>query len=746
MSHTILAGQVALVPTHDPAPSLVSSARKTRKPGLKRPRISEPDILFSTKEEAINDEADEADPPLGKSSRKNAYKMPIPSIEWSVVNMASSALSSAGTTRGYRGRGRSRGGRGRGRLRAETAGRSRSLRADSGLDFPNDSTAPVSNSEPVKPRQWASSKEELFAIIPELTAHVNGIASDIFETPIILLEGSNGMSVSRALGTRNARMEITILRDFLQVASSSALEPPAHSKDYPAHSTVPMPLDFYSAPFDQQPASLPPWRLPQAWNGSVNLSSIPEFDLGDVYHHNRLLEGTSDLFAFKEVQEASSVIFQLPTTGTSSVNTEIDSELRVPIVPNPPSHCATPTITSTQNFTRVPRPIPKEIQILVDAYIHNTPVLCIGSKECISQTWDVTLPDEVLFAYLGFHTVVCAQEAQIDQNSTDTTGRVKWQFHLQWGPGGEEHLGLPSETLDLNTPWWLPRPNTGEITVVEPTPIPTDVSTESYKQQRLESPNYRFSNTPIANRCPSSILPLHLLLPYNEHSEEGGFYPEQQEGERNGWYCVDCGKLNRVVMMRHRRCNSSLCASKISPCVRGFSVSLDRIRTPHDALPAYMPNNTLPLGVDEPTVDTWPDGMVVLHYLLDRRETAGNVVDPQQLKQEAPQREVSAMHIFTGNALPLQRHATELLESIQVGCELVRETNDSPFFRRTAVEQDTEWPECLIRAREVIAQSIKTYTSTAEKDFDIPQLLVRGWVDSGSYRVILLYHFRLLGH
>jgi len=50
------------------------------------------------------------------------------------------------------------------------------------------------------------------------------------------------------------------------------------------------------------------------------------------------------------------------------------------------------------------------------------------------------------------------------------------------------------------------------------------------------------------------------------------------------------------------------------------------------------------------------------------------------------------------------------------------------------VEPDAQWPECLIRAREVIAQSIKTYVCAEGQEMDIQRLLVKGWVDSGSRR------------
>jgi hypothetical protein len=57
------------------------------------------------------------------------------------------------------------------------------------------------------------SKEELFAILPELATQVNGIASEIFETPIIILDGTNGIAVSNTSG-ESVGMELTMSVSF----------------------------------------------------------------------------------------------------------------------------------------------------------------------------------------------------------------------------------------------------------------------------------------------------------------------------------------------------------------------------------------------------------------------------------------------------------------------------------------------------------------------------------------------------
>lgn len=298
-------------------------------------------------------------------------------------------------------------------------------------------------------------------------------------------------------------------------------------------------------------------------------------------------------------------------------------------------------------------------------------------------------------------------------------------------------MGLPLDALDTVNPWWLPQLDTNSGTVSSPLDD-DDLSTPHYKDRCIKSHNYPFRDTPIAHRCPS-ILPLHLLVPHNETTDLG-FGPGQIVEEHKGWYCTQCGALNRVNMMRHRRCSSSFCASTNPEKPQhgsGYALPLTCIRTPHETLPVHLPVNTLPFGVDEPTIVTWHDGMMVLRYVLAAHPPA---VSALQVDQPPPRPwdragEVSARHIFTGNAPSLQLEATELLDSIQTGCELVRESIDSPYFSHTAVVPETTWPDCLTRAREVIAQKIKAYICKGEEGTSIQRLLVTGWMDSGSRRV-----------
>ncbi|KAJ6581179.1 hypothetical protein B0H19DRAFT_496616 [Mycena capillaripes] len=518
----------------------------------------------------------------------------------------------------------------------------------------------------------------------------------------------------------------------------------------PVTSTVDRLSDFMHD--SRTPPSLTPPPFPQSWNvgGSAHDSLAPVEPVQSLQAINNfsLPEGMSNLIVLDKVQEEPTVVLMPPLDAAtdSKVNYQSSIPIHEGLQQQYPTSIRPPSIDNSTETSTVPRPIPKEVQVLVDAYIHNTPVLCIASKACMTKSWSVTLPSEVEFAYLGFHSIIAVQEERVPQDgrvptSSDLAGRAKWEFKLQWGSGGEEYLGLPSDSLpETVAPWWLP-PHTSEAVVSEPASTSTssdnvDASTPEYKHQRLRSHNYSFRNTPIANRCPS-ILPLHLLVPHND-SAELGFGPEEIVEEHKGWYCAECGKLNRVVMMRHRRCSSSFCVSKVSSRSEascGYSVLLECLRSPHEMLPAYLPTTKLPPGVGAPAKIQWPNGMMVLRYVLGvNKEPAAAAVESDQPGQRwAPNGEVSARYIFTGNMPSLQLDATELLDSIQTSCELVRDANDSPYFSHTA-SIGLHWPECLRRAREVIAKSVKTYVCSGDQEMDIQRLLVKGWVDSGSRR------------
>ncbi|KAJ7493424.1 hypothetical protein B0H11DRAFT_962700 [Mycena galericulata] len=749
---------LARVPAHNLTP-MPEASIATPKP-RKRPRKDQSNtpIAGPTIEGPDSRLETPATPSPRKRPRKNAKRvLPSSGIKWMVPAQNTNGLTSRGTPRG-RGRG---GGLGRGRGRGGATGGvphhdAAQLTPPTVVDIPNESATTVSHSEQARPRQWSSSKEELFAIFPELGSSINGVALEVFETPIILLEETNGMTAVSS--TEGVGMNLTIVRDFIRDPTffaenqSFPCPPVATPSLHESHASIPgvtLPLGrdcdtANASSFTLHKSSSWNWSTTVDWGVNVCATDPPLTPPVKMEETSEAINlgflNTPGLITLDEVQDASmSPVAPSPPpfwgmmvdpTALNSVYAETQTSFPPP-APHPAFHI--------QEMSSVPGPIPKELQVLIDAYIHCTPILCIASDRCLKAVWGTDVPEEVKFAYLGFHSVVGVQEIRIplagqDPVSSDAIGRVRWQFELRWSPGGEEDLGLPLEALSPAVPWWLPRFKPSLVPVSASTSDGVDLSTPHLKDRRLQSHNYRFRNIPIADRCPS-ILPLHLLVPQND-STELGFGPGQVVQERKGFYCVVCGKLNRITMMRHRRCSSSFCAStdpEKSKNSSGYSLPLACIRSPHETLPVYLPVNTLPWGVDEPAIQTWPNGMMVLRYLLATHPPAGAVgVDEPSKLAWSPAGQVSARHVFTGNAPSLQLDATDLFESIQIGCELVRETNDSPYFSHTAIVPETTWPECLARAREVIARSIKTYICTGEKEISIQRLLVKGWVDTGA--------------
>ncbi|KAJ6624956.1 hypothetical protein B0H10DRAFT_2005018 [Mycena sp. CBHHK59/15] len=475
-----------------------------------------------------------------------------------------------------------------------------------------------------------------------------------------------------------------------------------------------------------------PWRSPEVWGSNIDLQASDPFSVSQRIHRpvEERLQANSH-FAFSD----------LPTNSQDLVGKRkrrIHNRKAVNVFSKPPVRSHSPSFAgySTHEANLVPHPLPEEVQVLVDAYIHGAPVLCIASHARISASWGTILPDEMAFVCMGFHAVVGVQEFRAherDPNTTpsDAAGRVMWRFKLRWGAGGEEELELPSDIQEQTTsPWWHSQLEPRDAAGLTP-PSNDDISTPHYKHSRLQSPNYSFRNAPFASRCPS-ILPLPLVVP--SQNTELGFGPEVVVEELKGWYCAECGKVNRVMMMRHRRCNSSFCSSKNPDKSRGYSVPLDAIRSPHQTLPIYLPNNTLPFGVGDPTITTWPDGMLVLRYLLGLQSNAGVAMDQQG--------EISAKHIFTGNAPALQGEAAELLDSIQTSCELVRDNHDSPYFSHDNGVQ-MQWSQPLKRAQAVLAKIVKSYICQGDEEIHFECLIVKGWVDSGSLRGTSLLDVRV---
>jgi len=110
------------------------------------------------------------------------------------------------------------------------------------------------------------------------------------------------------------------------------------------------------------------------------------------------------------------------------------------------------------------------------------------------------------------------------------SGRARWNLRFHWTPGGEDLL---PDGQQLTKPWWNPcLPEIG------------DGHDATYMHR-----------TDLQNHC-HNLLPLDMFAVPGPHTSSGPF--------PRGWYCVNCGKLNKQIFLRHRKCSSSHCQVALS--------------------------------------------------------------------------------------------------------------------------------------------------------------------------------------
>lgn len=72
---------------------------------------------------------------------------------------------------------------------------------------------------------------------------------------------------------------------------------------------------------------------------------------------------------------------------------------------------------------RIPCVIPPEIQALLDAYVDGIPVAAVASREELLKCWELHLPKEYAYVYLGFFSILCVNVSLI-------TASISFSAHL----------------------------------------------------------------------------------------------------------------------------------------------------------------------------------------------------------------------------------------------------------------------------------------------------------------------------
>ncbi|KIM39562.1 hypothetical protein M413DRAFT_447045 [Hebeloma cylindrosporum] len=485
-------------------------------------------------------------------------------------------------------------------------------------------------------------------------------------------------------------------------------------------------------------------------DGFVNFSSIP-----DVTTHTweeRRYAASNPLPSDRpRTLPAEPPNLEVDRSGLSFMNIQHSPEgnhatLPIPETLEPPSVEPEPPVNDSQDpwAGYIPSPIPEEAQALINAYVCGRPFNLLVSRSRLEYYWNLALPEEYGFAMMGFFRVLSVQESRLRDDSmlsdaVNSTGLIKgnveWKFRLQWTPGGEESL-KPCQLDDpnrldfhaLGSPWWAPKsrsrhvrgaPSPPQLKVELNPGLKRDseddyLTTPKYRLARMGHPDYKFRDRPVGELY-SCLLPLTLLAPFGPAVMDTTF--------PRGWYCLMCGKLNFQAALRQRKCSSSFCKGN-PPLVPPYVVELSFMRDPQDRLQLSLPVNTYPQPV-KMKIAQFLEGTRVITYMIRGEE------------------DTYIKHVFTGNLLRLQPHATLLMRDIQLYVELMRPcTENGPYFYYTAAAPsdlreptDKKWanlPGCLNQAKDIVLHRTRMYGEVKDKQISVNHLRLLAWVTAGT--------------
>ncbi|KAL1698110.1 hypothetical protein EV121DRAFT_274651 [Schizophyllum commune] len=288
---------------------------------------------------------------------------------------------------------------------------------------------------------------------------------------------------------------------------------------------------------------------------------------------------------------------------------------------------------------------PSDIEALLEARVHDYPVLVVASRATLASCWRVLAPAEHAYCFLGLFRISDMQMGSVRHSGANDAhvdggrgevGEACWLVNLRWMEGGEYFLGRK----DQHRPWWIH---------AHTSPPPT--STLSLKNAH-ESHQPSLTTLTSDVDGPTVNLPMHSYAPLAEsmatvartwssylrpaaisdfpgicevdkgdltksHHDEGAF-PSSRAAQSYhcmldfalsaGWCCLHCGRINLQLCMRHRTCASTACSDSItesaegseghylnSPSVYiGQASLIESVRGPRDTLPIALPLSVYP--------------------------------------------------------------------------------------------------------------------------------------------------------
>ncbi|KAJ4468292.1 hypothetical protein J3R30DRAFT_3560634 [Lentinula aciculospora] len=398
--------------------------------------------------------------------------------------------------------------------------------------------------------------------------------------------------------------------------------------------------------------------------------------------------------------------------------------------------------------TRVPIQDPPEIQVLVDAYIQDTPILAIASRDAMLAYCGASigkdLSPEFQYMYMGFFRIHSVKEECVFRPSSSSAagilvssdyafGRVQWRFGLEWICAGEEKLGVPTH-LELSRPWWrdatdwrTPDVSVNQDVIMDsPTSfalvkssassvIPTDIldandsineSSSRFlerRQEELRDPSQRNS---LGLLCPS-IVWLALLTSNSVNIGVGDI------GSPRGWYCSSCGKLNLQRYFRRRKCDSTFCQdTSLTAC---DPHRLDIIRFVGQLSPLVFPLNTMPNYID-PLITEWNDGMRTVTYRVWNNVVLGCILDDAEDQIRLAERAFPSLVVpplrqesvgFSSRAV--KQEAIENMETeMELASDSTRESQIFQLAQTLGLPRLAQDMQEIARKRNIVAKHIFT--------------------------------------
>ncbi|KAI0364706.1 hypothetical protein BV20DRAFT_974084 [Pilatotrama ljubarskyi] len=268
---------------------------------------------------------------------------------------------------------------------------------------------PLTLSPSGRPHIWASSRDELYQLIPEFARAQNDIVFGSTETPVVFIEGDS-WETERWDGGKT--IELWMLREFTRALPDSAFGPDGDSRTRLPweHATTEMPVMAVSS-------------TPEPWPGVVFEKGLYRFVPESTEDHvalsaSRLPAPYSRPLAAMGAPQVADWIVQAPTDG------------------------------------------PSEIEALLLAKTAGMPVSIILCRNATLAPF--SLPEGCGCAFLGFFNIVDVQ-VQTQEFSRDATtqgdrvitllhGQKAWHFRFEWTPGGED---VDCVTGPDSTPWWM---------------------------------------------------------------------------------------------------------------------------------------------------------------------------------------------------------------------------------------------------------------------------------------------------